>query len=316
MYVQSFLHFWGTHYEAKQRGQQGSELTGEVAKLYMLRWDQKYLGKLKRLGVRHFLYTRYVDDTLILLEEILPGWRFQKATNKLVWSERAELEDQGVPGDQRTFRILSSIADSIDKDIQFEQDTPSAHENKKLPCLDLQLWVEECEGVKQLVHEFYKKPMSHDQVVLRRSALSNQVKCATLFQEGMRRLLNCSPQLPWTVKASHLTDYSRALMISGYNHKYRHDIINGVIQRYRQMVEQMAAGERQWYRDRDMIQQQKTAKGGLSAATWHLNQELGITQTLFMAITPQSELTRLLREKIGVFKGPDDGRTTAVEQGV
>ena len=118
-----------------------------------------------------------------------------------------------------------------------------------------------------------------------------------------------------SIKASHLTKFSWAMRISGYNHKYRYELINGIITRYKQIEEQVMAGERLWYRDRDQILKQKLKNGGLSAATWHLSQAKGITQTLFMPITPDSELTKQLRKSIGDYKGPDGGRTVVVEQG-
>ena len=110
-----------------------------------------------------------------------------------------------------------------------EEDVPSQHQSGKLPVLDLQVWVEEVEGVPQVMFEFYKKPMKSDTLLLARSAISNSTKRSTLFSEGMRRLLNCSPELPWETKAKHLSKFSYGLLISGYSHRYRLDLINGVL---------------------------------------------------------------------------------------
>ena len=57
-------------------GSIGSELTGEIARLYMLRWDQKFLAKLRRLGISPHVYTRYVDDTFIVVDVIKPGVKY------------------------------------------------------------------------------------------------------------------------------------------------------------------------------------------------------------------------------------------------
>ena len=117
-----------------------------------------------------------------------------------------------MPGDQRTFALLKEIADDIDPDIQFELDVPSLHPNGRLPCLDLQLWVDvDEEGVPSVKFEFFKKEMCSDLVVMKRSAISNQCKRSTLFSEEIKRLVNCSPELPWTTKAKHLSKFSFSL---------------------------------------------------------------------------------------------------------
>ena len=251
---------------------------------------------------------------MVVLDQILPGYRYDKVLNKLVWSQKAEDADRDLQADQRTFKLLRQIADSIDSDIQFEEDTPSKHESGRLPCLDLQLWIEkDSEGVDQVQWEFYKKPMSSQLLVMERSALSSQTKRATLFSEGMRRVMNCSPQVQWDVKAEHLSKFSHSMMISGYSHRYRSNIINGVVKRYKEIQGQVEAGERGWYRTRQEIQKQKVLKGGLTAATWHLRDDT--TQTLFLPITPGSELVKTVAKKIGHLVGPEGGKTKVIEQG-
>ena len=109
----------------------------------MLRWDVKYLKKLKQLGIVPTLYVRYVDDTLVLLEVIMPGVRYNPRTGKLQHHPELEDADTLIADDVRTFKVLNSIADSLDKDIQWEFDVPSQHPNNKLPCLDLEVWIQE-----------------------------------------------------------------------------------------------------------------------------------------------------------------------------
>ena len=64
--------FQGEIRRQEKGGSIGSELTGEVSNIYMLRWDSKFLSRLKKLGVKIHMYTRYVDDTLIILDEFTP----------------------------------------------------------------------------------------------------------------------------------------------------------------------------------------------------------------------------------------------------
>ena len=98
----------------------------------------------------------------------------------------------------------------------------------------------------QVLLNFYAKPMSSPYLTLSRTALANNAKRAIIFQEGMRRILNCHPDLPWGEKAKFLTKFSYQMMISGYNKEFRVQIIKGVIQRYEQLIEKVNQGQREY----------------------------------------------------------------------
>ena len=121
----------------------------------------------------------------------------------MVWgNDNDTREDEELNNDQRTFRLLRIIADSIDPNIQWGKDTPSNHVSNKLPCLDMEVWWSQEDSM--IYHEFYKKTMSSKYFILQRSAISESTKRNSFFQEGMRRLMNCSPNLSWSDKAGHL----------------------------------------------------------------------------------------------------------------
>ena len=44
-------------------GSIGVDLTNEVCCLNMVKWDRKYLKKLKKLGIKMIIFKRFVDDT-------------------------------------------------------------------------------------------------------------------------------------------------------------------------------------------------------------------------------------------------------------
>ena len=46
----------------KEGGAIGLELTGQLAKIYMIWWDKQYIRKTNELGLTLMLYKRYVDD--------------------------------------------------------------------------------------------------------------------------------------------------------------------------------------------------------------------------------------------------------------
>ena len=201
-------------------------------------------------------------------------------------------------------KVITEIANTLDPNIQMTFDTPSQNRSGKLPCLDLQLWVTD-EGI--IMHEFYSKPVTTPYLILNRSAVSNGVKRATLFQEGIRRLRNCYLELEWDQKVKHLNRFSWQMLVSGYHYGMRLNIIKGVLNRYDQMLRDHQGGNKPFYRRRDQIASQKAAKPGRSPASYFLK---GSTrQTMNLPPTPGGELVKMVRNQLGNFMGPDRGTT-------
>ena len=112
------------------------------------------------------------------------GVKFDKKKKILTFEDINDDEDESEDRDEaekRTFEILREIADTIDKDIQFEEDICANHDSKMIPVLDLQ-----CGMMNDYtVHfQFYSKPMSSRFTILQRSALGAGTKRSTLFQES------------------------------------------------------------------------------------------------------------------------------------
>ena len=133
-----------------------------------------------------------------------PGARY--LDGELYIEEALTIQDTLVPDDERTMRIILAVGNDIHESTQLEYDCPSRYDDNKMPILDLKVWVNE-ENV--IMHEFYAKDVSSKAVVHCDSALPENVKRTVLSQEGLRRLLNCSRQIPWDEKAKHLTEFSK-----------------------------------------------------------------------------------------------------------
>ena len=119
----------------------------------MKRHDQKYLKLLKKLDIQEEIFDRYVDDELEGLAAVDAGVRFE--SGELVMDEDKIEEDQLLADDERTFRLLRDIGNSIFDCIQFTIDVPSLNENGKLPVLDVNLEV--VDG--KIEHEFFEKTL-------------------------------------------------------------------------------------------------------------------------------------------------------------
>ena len=78
------------------------------------------------------------------------------------------------------------MGNSIDKDIKMKEDSPSDHESRMLPMLDVQMWVER----NRIRYSFYEKLMVSMLVLMKRSALPTRTKIKILAQEVVRKRIN------------------------------------------------------------------------------------------------------------------------------
>ena len=70
--------------------------------------------------------------------------------------------EKGEPGERRMMTEVQKMANSIQEDIQLTVDIPTDHPDKKLPVLDLRMWVEDRKGEKgeifqEVLHQYYEK---------------------------------------------------------------------------------------------------------------------------------------------------------------
>ena len=62
-----------------------------------------------------------------------------------------------IPGHRRTVEVVRGIGNNIHPSIQLEVDYPSNYEDRKMPLLDLRVWIQEGDdGSSRIIHEFYK----------------------------------------------------------------------------------------------------------------------------------------------------------------
>ena len=106
-----------TFIQGKGGGSIGSEFTGELARLYMLLWDKRFLERLKNIGIRVSLYKRYVDDFIIVMEKVMKEFMFKGKS--MVKREENDTEEEE---NKHTLNIVSEIANTMDKDIVMEPD--------------------------------------------------------------------------------------------------------------------------------------------------------------------------------------------------
>ena len=141
--------------------------------------------------------------------------------------------------------------------IRFSFDLPEKHQDMKLPVLDLKVWLSETD---ELMYEFYEKPTKNVKTILVSSATSWHQKRTILTQEAIRRLKNTSESLGVEAQNRHLNVFMRKLQISGYNEKFRGEIVNSAKMAYEKMLLNDQNGLKPLFRDRKQIEEDKKVK--------------------------------------------------------
>ena len=206
------------------------ELTGVVAQIFMVWWDREFKKKLEEAGIQLKLHERYVDDTNLAGEQTEPGARYEN--DVITVTEEARSEDEGLPADERTMKVLQSIANSVHHSIRMTVDYPSRNAEGKVPMLDVKMWIQEANGRKVILYEHYEKGMATKAVIHATSAVPKKMKRTVLTQEMLRIMLHCSRFLPWEVVRTHLNKFMMKLQYSGYNQEFRHEVAKSAINAY------------------------------------------------------------------------------------
>ena len=272
-------------YKQKEGGAIGVELTGTMAQIFMLWWDKKFQEisrEKKQLEI--LFYKRYVDDINIIVK-IPEGIKNVEIT-----------EDIG-DKDKMVMEIVKDIGNQIHESIEIEVDYPSNHRDQKLPILDLKVWLEEIDNKHYIRHEYYHKEISSKAVVNARSAISWKNKRAILVQQTIRIMKNCSRDLPWAKVCQHLNEMMKRLQFSGYDKKFRYEVITSAMKAYQIMKEKDRTGERPLYRKKSWRRSERRKEKSNRKRNWF--RKGGYESVIFVPCTPEAELMKKLRENIG-----------------
>ena len=96
---------------------------------------------------------------------------------------------------------------------------------------------------QQIRFEFFSKPMAPNKVIMASTAQPWGQKRTTLTQEVICRLLNCSKELSCAVKQKHLSTYMQMLKNSGYNQKFRAEVLESGLSEYRKNIRSRQVGD-------------------------------------------------------------------------
>ena len=257
----------------KEGGPIGLSLTGDVADCVMICWDKLFLAEVNRIGMCIEIYKRFKDDITIVAESVEKGTMF-KDGNLIVDPEK-KFEDLNKTDDNITMEVLQSVANSINDMIKVTIDTPSNHDNMKLPILDTQIRMNESEK-NRLDFEFFEKPTKNKNVILFDSALSAKQKREILTQECLRRLRNTKIELGKNVQNHYLTEFMLKLKKSGYPEKYRLEILDSAQKAFKKMVSDDKNGKKPLYRNRNWNSEERKEDKRNKKTNWFNKNSKGL----------------------------------------
>ena len=207
----------GKIYRQSSGGSIGLDLTGVVSDIYMCEWDRLLMMKMEDDGFLIMLYKRYKDDVNFVV----------KCLVGLTIAEGQE-RDKAVVG------RIKRLAESIDPHLKVSTDVCSAHDDGRLPILDLKTWIGRDQvGIVRILFSHYMKDVSSRAIMHLRSSHSDKMKFNVFVNEVLRILRNCSPHTVWEQEAArHVTYFMRRMQYSGHSEEMRYRVVSSALQRY------------------------------------------------------------------------------------
>ena len=308
--------FGGNLYRQASGGPIGLQLTTILARAVMINFDSKFKASLSKLKLEPLLSERYVDDQNMATKAIPRGMVLQEDAR-----EQLELvvdpikarskEERERKSDARTADLYRQVADSVmPKSIRMEADVPSAHTNGRLPILDMEVWMDEQEGI---TFSFYSKPMASKDVMLATSAFPLKTKKNILLEEASRRLRSCSPHIPWPDKAKHLTYLNLQMLRCGHAEEFRSMVTTRAVAKYHTSLGNHIRGTKRMYRTRaEMVDQWAREGGKATKSDWF--RKSGATGVFNVAATRDSRLATAVQSVLDTVPGPRGSKVLVQER--
>ena len=156
-------------------------------------WDKQLIQRTSAENLHMELYKRYEDDINLVVND------FKTDTT-----------------DKEVIERVSKIADLIDPSIRSTFDYGSKYADRRLPSLDLKLWIDKNQnGLWKMMHSHYMKDVSSRFLIHQRSSHPSSMKFNVLVNEGLRILRNVSMDLGSDESRQHLQYFVKRMQLSG-----------------------------------------------------------------------------------------------------
>ena len=193
----------------------GSRLTMACARVNMARWTNKTEDTLARSGCRVYLHRFYVDDVRLLIQLLGNGvrWNGSLLEYRQEWLETDYTRERQV---ERTKTELAKLMSAQFSMLTFTMETAEDFEDLKLSTLDFKVWLSP-EGL--VLHQFFFKPMNSVYWLMKRSAVNEEMRRATLTKEIIRRKVNTTERLDQEIRDAEMNRFTEKMLRSGYSRR-------------------------------------------------------------------------------------------------
>ena len=226
---------------------------------------------LQGLNLVPDLLSLYVDDQFIVGNPTPEGLFFNKEKGRLEWSTTQLEKDEKIQADERSVKLLSEIANSIDTDIQLTYDAPSMNTSGKMPLLDTGVWMEKSEGYQQgkIMFSHYRKPMASNLTIQVDSALTTRSKYDIMSQEIFRIMRNTHHDVEDKVWKGDISDFMQRMKNSGWPEDTRRKIVKKGLTGWFKVVERYLNGEIPLYRHFNYNREKRDKEKDDKRTNWH-----------------------------------------------
>ena len=256
--------------------------------------NKQFLRKCAELNILLLIFKRYVDDINNLAKYIGPGYVYDGV--RLTRDPDKEVIDRNRENDEVMMELLRDIGNSIHPSIQLTTDYPSNNSDKKMPILNLRVWIDGEDGNKNVVYEHYRKKISTKSTIHARSAMGLKQKRSMLTQELLTIMTNCSPRLDETIMKQHINEFMTRLQLSGYDNEFRYDIYNSAKKAHQKLLQESSDGTRPMHRPKEWKRTERKQEKELKKKTWY--KRGGAESVVFIPCTPNEELKRKYETEI------------------
>lgn len=173
------------------------------------------------------------------------------------------LEDANndIKDEKKTMEKVQEIANTIDSCIKTTMDYCDNHEDKKLPVLDVKVWIGyTTNGELKVIHEHYLKDVSTRMLIHAKSAHSITVKENVLVNEVCRILRNSSIYLTWDVIVKHVNYFVQRMQYSEYPIEMRYKVIKKAITIYDEKERKWKEEDIRFKRSKDVYKERRKRK--------------------------------------------------------
>ena len=219
---------------------------------------------MRVLKIENPLLKIFVDDVNGVFSTIEKGTQY--IDGHLRFNAQKAKEDENKSDDEVTMNVIKDIANEIDDMIDMTVDVPSNYASKRVPMLDLEVWIDE--NSNEINYAFYEKVTKCPYVISKNSAMSTSKKMECLSQEVFRRLHNTRENLHNDEIIDIMNKFMLKLKMSGYNCYDRYQILTSGYNHFEKLKAKAEHGLRPFYRNKNFQKTERKREKSNKKTNW------------------------------------------------